>query len=190
MRYLLGIDPCTAQTMAVIPDDFGALVEQNPMHLPARFPQAGWVEQDRSETLVVDREPEAGRIPRLCHHTGFGRKDLWRMFTGPDGKTTALDCDTLVFSGNWILENEMVRRASLQLDPLTRGPEVDAGLQSSTPGIFVAGNLLRGLSREAEPADACALEGTSAGKSIANYLENQKGEIGVLQSQSPTHQTH
>ena len=90
--------------------------------------------------------------------------------TGPDGKITRLDCDTVVFSGNWIPENEMARRAGLHLDPLTRGPEIDAGFQSSTPGIFVAGNVLRGLSREAETADECALEGTLAGKSIANYL--------------------
>ena len=25
---------------------------------------------------VVDREPELGGIPRLCHHTGFGLRDL------------------------------------------------------------------------------------------------------------------
>ena len=49
------------------------------------------MEEERSETVVVDREPEAGRKLRLCHHNGFGRKDLWCMFTGPDGKTTALD---------------------------------------------------------------------------------------------------
>ena len=33
--------------------------------------------------LVVDREPEAGGMPRFCHHTGFGSDDLWRMYTGP-----------------------------------------------------------------------------------------------------------
>lgn len=33
--------------------------------------------------LVVDREPEAGGMPRMCHHTGFGREDLWRMWSGP-----------------------------------------------------------------------------------------------------------
>ena len=33
--------------------------------------------------VVVDREPEAGGMPRFCHHTGFGREDLWRMWQGP-----------------------------------------------------------------------------------------------------------
>ena len=22
-------------------------------------------------------------MPRMCHHTGFGREDLWRMVSGP-----------------------------------------------------------------------------------------------------------
>ena len=33
--------------------------------------------------VVADREPEAGGIPRLCHHTGFGLQDLRRVLSGP-----------------------------------------------------------------------------------------------------------
>ncbi len=32
---------------------------------------------------VVEREPEAGGVPRMCHHTGFGIRDLHRMYDGP-----------------------------------------------------------------------------------------------------------
>ena len=32
---------------------------------------------------VVEREDEAGGIPRLCHHIGFGWKDLRGLYTGP-----------------------------------------------------------------------------------------------------------
>ncbi len=35
------------------------------------------------DVVVADREPEAGGIPRLCHHTGFGLRDLRRVFSGP-----------------------------------------------------------------------------------------------------------
>ncbi len=35
------------------------------------------------DVLVVDRDPEAGGIPRLCHHTGFGVRDLRRVLSGP-----------------------------------------------------------------------------------------------------------
>ena len=33
--------------------------------------------------LVVDRESEAGGMPRFCDHIGFGIVDLWRLYTGP-----------------------------------------------------------------------------------------------------------
>jgi thioredoxin reductase len=35
------------------------------------------------DVMVVDREAEAGGIPRLCHHTGFGLRDLRRVCSGP-----------------------------------------------------------------------------------------------------------
>jgi thioredoxin reductase len=35
------------------------------------------------DVLVVDREQQAGGIPRHCAHTGFGLRDLRRMTTGP-----------------------------------------------------------------------------------------------------------
>ena len=35
------------------------------------------------KVLVVDREPEAGGMPRFCHHWGFGVFDLHRLLTGP-----------------------------------------------------------------------------------------------------------
>jgi thioredoxin reductase len=34
--------------------------------------------------IVVDREDMAGGTPRLCHHTGFGLRDLRWAYSGPD----------------------------------------------------------------------------------------------------------
>ncbi len=34
--------------------------------------------------IVVDREESAGGMPRLCHHTGFGLRDLRWAYSGPD----------------------------------------------------------------------------------------------------------
>jgi len=39
--------------------------------------------QGIARVTVVDREPEAGGMPRLCHHTGFGLWDFHRVYTGP-----------------------------------------------------------------------------------------------------------
>ena len=35
------------------------------------------------EVLVLEREPEAGGIPRHAHHQGFGLRDLRRAMAGP-----------------------------------------------------------------------------------------------------------
>src|SRR4051812_25557610 len=32
---------------------------------------------------IVEREAEIGGVPRFCHHTGFGLRDLRRVYSGP-----------------------------------------------------------------------------------------------------------
>ncbi len=39
--------------------------------------------QGIAHVTVVDRESEAGGMPRLCHHTGFGIWDFHRVYSGP-----------------------------------------------------------------------------------------------------------
>ena len=56
MSYLLGIDQGTTQTTAVVVDERGELIEKNSAQLPARFPQAGWVEQEPSDIVRTVRE--------------------------------------------------------------------------------------------------------------------------------------
>ena len=56
MKYLLGIDQGTTQTTAVVVDERGELIEKNSAQLPARFPQAGWVEQEPFDIVNTVRE--------------------------------------------------------------------------------------------------------------------------------------
>src|SRR5688572_21868186 len=56
MKYLLGIDQGTTQTTAVIVNELGEMVEKNSAQLPARFPQAGWVEQEPWDILRTVKE--------------------------------------------------------------------------------------------------------------------------------------
>ena len=56
MKYLLGIDQGTTQTTAVIVDEQGEMIEKNSAQLPARFPQAGWVEQDPADIVRTVRQ--------------------------------------------------------------------------------------------------------------------------------------
>ncbi|MBV6400643.1 MAG: Glycerol kinase [Anaerolineales bacterium] len=56
MKYLLGIDQGTTQTTAVIVNERGEMIEKNSSQLPARFPQAGWVEQEPADIVRTVKE--------------------------------------------------------------------------------------------------------------------------------------
>ncbi|MBE0683806.1 MAG: glycerol kinase GlpK [Anaerolineales bacterium] len=56
MKYLLGIDQGTTQTTAVIVNENGEMLEKNSSQLPARFPQAGWVEQEPNDIIRTVKE--------------------------------------------------------------------------------------------------------------------------------------
>jgi thioredoxin reductase len=95
------------------------------------------------------------------------------------GKTKTIECDTVVFTGDWIPENELARRGQVQTRKAQLGPQVDASFRTSQKGIFAAGNMLRGV----ETADWAALEGRSAARSIAQYLENRQWSASRLEVQ-------
>ena len=74
------------------------------------------------------------------------------------GATRSVECDTVVFTADWIPDHELAVMGGLEMDPGTRGPRVDAALRTSRPGVLAAGNLLHG----AETADVAALSGRHA----------------------------
>jgi thioredoxin reductase len=81
------------------------------------------------------------------------------------GDTRAVECDSVVFTADWIPDHELAVMGGLAMDPGTRGPAVDAALRTSRPGVFAAGNLLHG----AETADVAALSGRHAAASVTAY---------------------
>ncbi len=85
------------------------------------------------------------------------------------GRREVIPCDTVVFTGDWIPEHEVARKGDLVMDAGTRGPQVDAAFRTSQPGVFAAGNLLRG----AETAATSAREGREAAAVIAAFLQGQ-----------------
>ena len=98
----------------------------------------------------------------------FGRKRVEGIeITHKNGQAELVECDTVIFTGNWIPEHEIARLGGLQMHPVTRGPVIDANFRSSVAGVFVAGNLLRGV----ETADHCAIEGRQAALSIVKYIK-------------------
>lgn len=100
----------------------------------------------------------------------FGRKRVEAVeLTHASGQTESVECDTVIFTGSWIPEHELARTGGLALNPQTKGPRIDADFHSSVHGVFVAGNLLRGV----ETADHCAIEGQYAARSIVRFLKGK-----------------
>jgi thioredoxin reductase len=82
------------------------------------------------------------------------------------GAARFVRCELLVFTGDWIPDHELARTGGVPLDPATRGPAVDTALETGTPLVFAAGNLIH----PAETADVAALTGRHAARHIAAAL--------------------
>jgi thioredoxin reductase len=87
------------------------------------------------------------------------------------GAVRRVECDTLVFTGDWIPDHELARAAGIAIDPGTRGPAVDTCLETSVGNVFAAGNLVHA----AETADVAALSGVHAARHIAAALRADQG---------------
>jgi thioredoxin reductase len=110
----------------------------------------------------------AGRR-RVPIHTGvdvaeiLGRTRV-EAVTLTDG--TRVECDTVVFTGDWIPDHELVRRAGLAMVPVAKAPLVDSGMHTDRRGVFAIGNLVH----PADTADVCALDGRAVAASVLDYL--------------------
>jgi thioredoxin reductase len=105
---------------------------------------------------------------RIAGISGRERVEAVELTDLDSGRVREVACDIVVFSADWIPDHELAVTAGAELDPGTRGPAVDAGLRTSRPGVFAAGNLLHG----AEQADVAALSGRHAAAGVARYLED------------------
>jgi thioredoxin reductase len=85
------------------------------------------------------------------------------------GRMTRINCDVVVFTADWIPDNELAVLAGAALDPGTRGPMVDAGLRTTRPGVFAVGNVLHG----AETADVAALSGRHVAAAVVRHLRGE-----------------
>ena len=76
------------------------------------------------------------------------------------------ECDTLILSVGLIPENELSQKAGVALDPRTRGAVVDENYQTTTRGIFAAGNVLH----VHDLVDFVSLEAEDLARSVVSYL--------------------
>ncbi len=81
-----------------------------------------------------------------------------------DGRV--IDCDTVVFTGDWIPDNELSRRSGLTMNPEIKGPTVDGTFRTSREHVFAIGNLVHHVAA----ADRCALDGKAVAVEVARSI--------------------
>ena len=95
--------------------------------------------------------------------------EKWNSISGTN---EIIPCDTLLLSVGLIPENELSRKAGVQLDGLTGGPFVDDHLETNVPGIFAAGNVVHVY----DLVDWVTEAGYAAGKSAALFAQQERAK--------------
>ena len=77
--------------------------------------------------------------------------------------------DTVVFTGDWIPDNELARLAGVDIDVGTRGPATDVNGRTNIPSLYAAGNVMHPV----ESADVAALWARRVADTVARELVHQ-----------------
>jgi thioredoxin reductase len=111
---------------------------------------------------------------RVTRIIGRGRVSGVEIENVDSGDRRVVECDTLVLTGDWIPDHELVRSTGIELDGGTRGPLVDTALRTSRAGVFAAGNLCHPV----DTADIAALDGRHVAGHVVEWLRGGRPATG------------
>ena len=176
---------------------------------------AGAIELKRrgiEKVTVVDREAEAGGMPRLCHHTGFGIWDFHRIYSGPQyarryvqqAIATGVEIRTSTTIIGWKNANslsytspnglgEIEAKAILLATGVRERPRAARLTPGKRPqGIFTTGSLQRFVDEHHLPVGKRAVIVGAEGVSLSAFLTLQqaKVEIAAMITELPQHQMY
>jgi len=114
------------------------------------------------------------RVRRILGRERVEGVEVENMITG---SVKTLSCDTIVLTGDWIPDNELVRLGGMDFNHGSLGPQVDTTLRTSRRGVFAIGNLVHPV----ETADVCALDGRHVATSVRDLLSGRAGSSDALQ---------
>jgi len=89
------------------------------------------------------------------------------------GEKKHIDCDGVIFTGQFVPEASLVRMNHLMIDQYSNGPIVDQFNRCSDRDYFAIGNVLRPV----ETAGWCWQEGVDTAKSVLKSLDNSLEDI-------------
>jgi NADPH-dependent 2,4-dienoyl-CoA reductase/sulfur reductase-like enzyme len=96
-------------------------------------------------------------------------------------KSFRIPCDTVLLSVGLVPENELSKKAGIELNPTTGGPAVDSTLMTSMGGVFACGNVLH----VHDLVDYVAEEARRAGGHAADWLEGARPRKEVRAKAGP-----
>ena len=126
-------------------------------------------------------------IPLYLSHTVtniVGKKRLEKVtiskvdgYTPIPGTEFDIECDTLLLSVGLIPENELTRKAGIEIDPRTNGAFVYENMETSADGIFACGNAVH----VHDLVDYVTVESMKAGTAAAKFALGQRSSGEVIE---------
>jgi thioredoxin reductase len=113
----------------------------------------------------------SSRVVGLHGHGRLEAVDVEDLVTGAVARLAA---DTVVFTGDWVSDHELARRAGVTVERASTGPRTDGWGRTSRPGVLAAGNLVH----PGETAGVAALGGRTAGRRLARVLRTDRAPVG------------
>lgn len=105
---------------------------------------------------------------RLRSIEGADRVSGVRLHDGRSGTERRVACDTVVFTGDWIADHELLTARGAAVRATT--PEVDQAWRTTVPGVFAAGNVVH----PAETAGVCARDGRAVAAAVQDHLRGAR----------------
>ena len=124
---------------------------------------------------VALRAPVSTRT-RVVRIIGRTRVEAVEIEDLDRGSRRLVACDTVVFTGDWIPDNELARAAGLEMDLGTKGPVVDTSFRTSRPEVFAVGNLVHPV----QTADVAALDGRWVAAQVRRHLAGARPGTPVV----------
>lgn len=108
----------------------------------------------------------------------------WNPISGTE---EIIPCDALLLSVGLIPENELSKKAGVELDPTTGGPYVDETMMTNVPGIFAAGNVVHVYDLVDWVTEAGLLAGHHAGEYAIQRREESERKLKVVAGDNVHH---
>ena len=97
-----------------------AMVTEHPRH--QTYAPFKWVTATRLRVPILT----STRVTQILGRRRVEGVEITDLQTGA---VRQMECDTVVFTGDWIPDHELARRGGLEMDPATRAPRVDCALR-------------------------------------------------------------